>query len=515
MSALSLVLCVTMLVGSTFAWFTDTASTGVNTVQAGNLRVDIQDMDGKTLQGKTLTWQTAENRENILWEPGCTYDLIPFQVVNNASLALRFRIAVTGIEGNPALLSALEFRITHGDTTKNVEGSGLSEFLNTYECILLPTGATPREEKEKVGTSGAITISVHMKESAGNEYQKEVIEGIAITVTAAQYTYESDSFGDRYDDGAHAHSYEVTVTQPTCTEGGYTTYKCHFCDVEEIRDRVDALGHNIVSGVCTRCGYTVYRQEGDYVYFGSYPQSKVTEENLIAALNGLTKDAANDVTYDGEKYREAKGAWYKYEPIRWRICKKNDETGEAYLLADSILYTMSYYHGSEVGISPNYKNKRTVDGKEIYSVNYQYSDVRRWLTGSFFPTAFSADQAQIIALKNNTLDDRKGCGKTGSSCSDYVFLPSYAELKDYLYGGISGSCWWNYSSKSMTSYATANNGSGGGYWLTRSCIDVGGGSSTSYNVMSVKNSNGNVYGEYDQTTNTVNGVVPAMWVILK
>ena len=40
-SVMALVMCVVMLVGTTFAWFTDTASTGVNKIVAGNLKVDI------------------------------------------------------------------------------------------------------------------------------------------------------------------------------------------------------------------------------------------------------------------------------------------------------------------------------------------------------------------------------------------------------------------------------------------------------------------------------------------
>ena len=41
-SVLALLMCVTMLVGATFAWFTDTASTGVNKIQAGNLDLEVQ-----------------------------------------------------------------------------------------------------------------------------------------------------------------------------------------------------------------------------------------------------------------------------------------------------------------------------------------------------------------------------------------------------------------------------------------------------------------------------------------
>ena len=59
---------------------------------------------------------------------------------------------------------------------------------------------------------------------------------------------------------AHTHSYEAAVTDPTCTEGGYTTYTCA-CGDSYVADEVDALGHDYVDGICTRCG----EADPDYV----------------------------------------------------------------------------------------------------------------------------------------------------------------------------------------------------------------------------------------------------------
>ena len=78
-SAIALTLTAALLIGSTFAWFTSTASTGVNKIQAGNLKVDLEmSTDGtnwESAEGKTLTFKTKDNRDadQILWEPGCTY----------------------------------------------------------------------------------------------------------------------------------------------------------------------------------------------------------------------------------------------------------------------------------------------------------------------------------------------------------------------------------------------------------------------------------------------------------
>ena len=65
-SVMALVMCVVMLVGTTFAWFTDTASTAVNKIVAGNLDVDIVGENGVSLDGKSLSFKDVNNKTDIL-----------------------------------------------------------------------------------------------------------------------------------------------------------------------------------------------------------------------------------------------------------------------------------------------------------------------------------------------------------------------------------------------------------------------------------------------------------------
>ena len=179
LSLLSMLLCVSMLIGSTYAWFTDTATTAVNKIQAGTLDVALEmstdnGATWKNAEGKTLNFMTADNRAEILWEPGCTYALPLLRVVNKGNLSLKYEIVITGIDGDAELNKAIEWTIP-AEKTGN-----------------LAAGAT----------SDAIAISGHMKETAGNEYQGKSIDGIAITVYATQYTGESDSNGNDYDKDA-------------------------------------------------------------------------------------------------------------------------------------------------------------------------------------------------------------------------------------------------------------------------------------------------------------------------
>ncbi len=182
-SMVTMILCVAMLIGTTFAWFTDTASTGVNKIQAGKLDVELVDEKENPL-GESLQWVKAAGAENeaVLWEPGATYQLQGFKVKNNGNLALKYKIVVSGVqEGDAELLKVLDFTMKEGETSLDLNA----------------------EHKLAAGeTSGLITLTAKMQESAGNEYQNKSVEGITITVVATQDTVESDSKDNQYDKDA-------------------------------------------------------------------------------------------------------------------------------------------------------------------------------------------------------------------------------------------------------------------------------------------------------------------------
>ena len=187
-SAFSLIICVAMLIGTTFAWFTDTASTAVNKIQAGNLKVDLemQKPDGSwvSAKGETLEFKKAADApadEKVLWEPGCTYELPKLRVINKGNLALKYTVEITGINGDAKLNEAIDWTI---------DGITLG---NTF------TGLA-------VGANSEFTIKGTMKTTAGNEYQGLSINGVGITVFATQDTVESDSYNNQYDkDAGTAH----------------------------------------------------------------------------------------------------------------------------------------------------------------------------------------------------------------------------------------------------------------------------------------------------------------------
>ena len=205
-SVLALVMCVTMLVGTTFAWFTDSASTSVNKIEAGRLNVKLLDEDGQPLaKDYFLQWKTTDSK--VLWEPNCTYDLEPFQIKNAGDLALKYKVVLKASKINKtadgkSLLDVIEWTVKVGGEVATVIKDGAA--MKVENVLLADLGAedgTAIIDGEKLTANAAakITVTGHMKAEASNDYQGLTIDGFGITVYAAQVNHESDSNGTDYD----------------------------------------------------------------------------------------------------------------------------------------------------------------------------------------------------------------------------------------------------------------------------------------------------------------------------
>lgn len=245
-STLALLMCVAMLIGTTFAWFTDTASTAVNKIQAGTLDVALEMYENGewvNAEGKTLNFKAADNRTDILWEPGCTYELPALRVRNNGNLALKYQVVISGINGDAMLNEAIDWYYSVELTSFG--GNGWTELTDPYKLSNFTTGenylypqamATIARPNESV-----FKIVGKMKETAGNEYQGLSIDGVSITVVAAQFNYESDSKDNTYDKNA---TYPKvwdgkTETVPTMTDGVY-----HITNAAEFAQYINELNNN-------------------------------------------------------------------------------------------------------------------------------------------------------------------------------------------------------------------------------------------------------------------------------
>ena len=221
-AVLVLVMTFTSLVGTTFAWFTDTVSSVGNTIESGTLKVDLLHKDGDD-------WISLKENEDHLvfdykkWEPGFTL-VETLKVQNLGSLALKYKLSIE-VEAGTAklgkngenLADVIDVWVYYGETTATgygaitaansgwVKKGTLSEVFNKpgefMNGNLLPTGKVSTDANVGVGDQ-IVNIALHMQESAGNEYQKLSAGNIYVNLIATQLTSESDSFGSDYDSGA-------------------------------------------------------------------------------------------------------------------------------------------------------------------------------------------------------------------------------------------------------------------------------------------------------------------------
>ena len=221
-SVLALVLSLAMLAGSTFAWFTDTASTGVNRIVSGNLDVGLQYW-GVGEDGKK-TWLTAENSEdlfdkNALWEPGYT-QIVYLKVENNGNLALTYAMQITPVHETVGVnVDGEEFKLSDyikfGWTTFTVDENEKPAALDREAAQTgvgggAQLGTTLHRQAAEPMAAGAgelVALVAWMPEDVGNEANYSTVQPtieLSLKVLATQAAVESDSFDNTYDKDAAA-----------------------------------------------------------------------------------------------------------------------------------------------------------------------------------------------------------------------------------------------------------------------------------------------------------------------
>ena len=209
MSILPLLLCFTMLMGATFAWFTDTVTSSNNKIVAGTLKVDLELLDKESGSWGSIKDSKAPIFDYDNWEPGYV-DVKVLKIENEGSLALKwFAKFVSEVELSK-IANVIEVYVLPSENeigypaNRNIDGytyvGTAAEFINTIEDTTHGT--------LEAGKAAYLGIALKMQESAGNEYQGMDLGGaFDITVLATQLTYEEDSFGNDYDADA---TYAIT-----------------------------------------------------------------------------------------------------------------------------------------------------------------------------------------------------------------------------------------------------------------------------------------------------------------
>ena len=252
-SFLSLALCVSMLVGSTYAWFTDTVTSSGNIIKSGTLDVGMLWADGKEdpdPESDTTTWNDVEDDTNPpkpifgyeLWEPGYV-QVRHIQVVNKGSLALKYNLTILANGEVDAVADLAEVidvytktpavQVTSRESVPTVLNrvGTLREVLNDTTVLAAATQGHLSAGEQ----SAVITIALKMQELAGNEYQnKQINAGFDVKLFATQWTEETDTFDEQYDKMATYDSTKVGSDLTLAENGVKVTVPAASANVNDI-----------------------------------------------------------------------------------------------------------------------------------------------------------------------------------------------------------------------------------------------------------------------------------------
>ena len=338
-SALALLMCVTMLVGATFAWFTDTASTGVNKIQAGNLDIKVEYRT--TADGN---WQLLDNATDLfgaagtLFEPGHTR-VVELRITNAGNLALKYKIGMNVVSetagtnkgGNPYKLSDYLKVATTGFQQYPAEG-GIAQAMEwaifqkgdfgmwtarDFANFELEYTSSGNVHALQPGAAQILGIKVYMPETVGNEAnaistEKAAFINFGLNVVATQYTVESDSFGTQYDKdapldfepvstadelkAAAANGKNVQLTQDVALTDALTFNNAVTIDLngKTLTSSLNSAGYSLVAKADATIVNGTYKGTGSARGIGAY--GNLTMRNVtvdVAGLVGVACSAAD------------------------------------------------------------------------------------------------------------------------------------------------------------------------------------------------------------------------------
>ncbi len=465
----------------------------------------------------------------------------------NVSYTAKFEIAIYNIEyvdtygaehSNPTRYTMFDKDITLGSL--DIDHREHYEFAGWY------IGDEPVTVIEQ-GSYGDLTIIAKWTPIVYGTITYELNGGINAETNHAELTIESTLSAPKK--VVYASNYDGTfdVTQGYTFEGWYPNPECTGNPITELMIDYGNITLYAKWGESTTTTTTteqLYTRSGSTIYFGEYPQTRVTDGTITAALNGMRGtlptslnsrdwtsygyyiygDVTNfmwyiDLEYSGEKYRGvyftsyrpdytispspisysqdnngySTGTvyWFKWEPIKWRILTESD--GKAMILSELMLDSQQYdydYDGS-------------------YSNNYANSTIRRWLNDTFYNTAFGDTQQAIIEtteVDNSVYSTGYSSNpSTSENTFDKVFLLSYREANNSSYG-MTSTTRHKQGSDYCKAQGSLTDSNGNGNWWLRSPYIYYRNNASFVNFDGIPGSNG----VYDTTY----GVVPALWINL-
>ena len=206
-SVISLLICFTMLIGTTFAWFTDSVTSSNNIIKTGTLDIELEKWDGKAWVDASKT--PIFDYDN--WEPGYI-NVQLLKVTNNGTLALKWKATFASESKLTKLADVIDVYVLPYGVLADASSVAYPENRNLTDCGYTRVGTLAQFVNTiesttygelLAGEEAYLGIALKMQESAGNEYAGIDIGGkFDIQILATQYTYEDDSFDNQYDANA-------------------------------------------------------------------------------------------------------------------------------------------------------------------------------------------------------------------------------------------------------------------------------------------------------------------------
>ncbi len=211
-SILSVVLCAAMLIGTTFAWFTDSVTSGRNQIVAGNLDVELE--YATATEGTLGGWTSVNDATDLfgdgLWEPGYA-QVVYLRVSNLGSLALKYQLSMNilsetaGVNVNGQTFNLSDYLQYGAVLNQSVPFANRDAAMDAVTSpVALSTAYTSGEmHLEANAEPQYLALVVYMPETVGNEanYRGQTAPKIelGVNLVATQDTVESDSFDNQYD----------------------------------------------------------------------------------------------------------------------------------------------------------------------------------------------------------------------------------------------------------------------------------------------------------------------------
>ncbi len=280
-SILAIITCFAMLLGTTFAWFTDSVNSSNNIISSGDIKLNAYWMDAKDDPTEESNWVEFNgspifNYDN--WEPGYV-EAKHIRITNEGTLSFKYKVDIlpNGVYSD-LLASVIDvYVLTSAQVTNRASITAQENYIGTLKEVIempndtgnaksgaiLPVGSTPNNASLEVVGSDTVSIAFKMRENVGNEYENLSIgTDFDIIISATQYSFEEDDFGSDYDKDAEfpfvdtayvpANNGEITltagdvsVTIPAFSPSGAYRLEADNLSVEQDSDGNSSVSTNI------------------------------------------------------------------------------------------------------------------------------------------------------------------------------------------------------------------------------------------------------------------------------